>query len=188
MAGEDTQETYELNTLGLVSHKVSSASPLSFVFGGEWWRPVRGKYREAMTYEAFYAALGRPDLAERHAQRELTSNILIFGGVALEIGGAVVFFYSLFENEGMTAVGWIGLGAFVGGFTMTAIGASMDKPPITEDEAIDMASRYNSALKSHLGLSPLSLRTRLPRAGRPALALRPVIGPQSTGLTLRAAF
>jgi hypothetical protein len=67
--GEDVEETYALNTFGIVHQEVSS--PFAIVFGHAWWRPVRGKYRQALEYRKFYEALGRPDVAD--AQESLTS-------------------------------------------------------------------------------------------------------------------
>jgi hypothetical protein len=97
--GEDVEETYALNTFGIVHQEVSS--PFAIVFGHAWWRPVRGKYRQALEYRKFYEALGRPDLADAQESHHLWCGVMIWGGLALEISGAVLFFTGL--SDGVSA-------------------------------------------------------------------------------------
>jgi hypothetical protein len=109
-----------------------------------------------MSYQAFYETLGRPDLAELHAERTLRRDLLIYGGLLFEVGGALLFFYSVFQDDGLTLRGWVGLGAFAVGFATSTAGASMDLTPITEQEAAALTERYNAALRRRLGLPSAS--------------------------------
>ena len=61
-AGATAVETYRLNALGIASEGVSPAWPTLFGGGSGWWRPVRGPYRGAMPYEAFFRTSPSPQL------------------------------------------------------------------------------------------------------------------------------
>ena len=153
-AGSDPLATYKLNTFGLVSHEITSSS--WFVFGGKWWRVTRGKFRVSTSYDDFFRALGRADLAEQHARRRAVAGTLIWGGLLAEIGGSVLFITGL-SHDGFGSRARVGLGLLVGGFTARAIGATVQHPAISEEEATQMMADYNHRLRIHLGLEDLSL-------------------------------
>lgn len=182
--GEDVAETYDLNTFGIVHEEVSS--PFAIVFGGVWWRPVRGKYRRALAYRDFYEALGRPDLADAQASKHFWCSVMIWGGLALEIAGGVLFFTGLSGGDFSTQ-SKIGLGMFAGGLVSGAVGASTDKPALSEEEALAMAREYNGALRTHLGLGEASSLLQARRSPF-RVAVAPVLGRRAGGLSVRFAF
>lgn len=148
----DAAETFRLNAVGIVSHEVSGGLPTLFVFGGSWWRATRGKFRHAISYDDFFRKkLGRPDLADEHARRRTVAASLFWGGVAAQVGGAVLFFTGI--GDGFDTQARIGLALFVGGFATSAVGSSFQHPSISEREALDLAEDYNQRLRRHLGLS-----------------------------------
>jgi hypothetical protein len=160
-AGDDPLATYKLNTFGLVHTEISG--PL-LVFGGVWWRPTRGKFREATSYDDFFRALGRPDLAERHSRRRLIAGTLLWGGLLAELAGVVLFFKG-FDDDGFATQARVGVGLLAGGFAARAVGATVQHPAISEEEAADMVAAYNQRLRVHLGLRELSLARAQPLPG-----------------------
>jgi hypothetical protein len=148
--GPDTGETYRLNALQIVSHEVSGVFPTLFVSPSKWWRPVRGKFRWATSYDDFYRKLGRPDLAAAHARRQVLSSTLFWGGLAAEVGGAVLFFTGL--GDGFSTRAKIGLGLFGGGLVVSTVGSVIQPPLVSEEDALRMANAYNRLLEQHLGL------------------------------------
>jgi hypothetical protein len=179
--GDDVRETYTLNTMGIVHEEVSS--PFAFVFGGVWWRPVRGKYRNAVSYRNFYEALGRPDLADSQASKHFWCQVMIWGGLGAEVGGAVLFFTGLSGGHFSTQAK-IGLGVFGGGLVSSAIGALTDKPVLSEDEAVAASQAYNEALREHLGAPEPSAAL----GRRPRVVFTPVVGQRLAGFSVRASF
>ena len=151
--GPDAAETFRLNALGIVSYETSGALPTLFIFGGSGWRATRGKFRHATSHEDFFRLLGRDDLAARHRTRRLVSGILIWGGLAAEVAGGVLFFTGLYDG-GFNTRAKVGLGLFVGGFAASAVGATVQHPPFSDQEAVEMAGEYNRRLQLHLGLVP----------------------------------
>lgn len=163
--GPDAAETFRLNALGIVSYQTSGALPTLFIFGGSGWRATRGKFRHATSHEDFFRLLGRDDLAARHRTRRLVSGLLIWGGLAAEVAGGVLFFTGLYES-GFNTRAKVGLGLFVGGFAASAVGATVQHPPFSEAEAVEMAGEYNRRLQLHLGLVPaLDAAARAPAPG-----------------------
>src|SRR6185369_17471625 len=78
--GKGAEETFELNTLGLIR------------VGGEEWRVFRGKYRSSVNRHDFFVTLGRPDLAAREASRRTAENAFYYGGLGTAlVGGALLF-------------------------------------------------------------------------------------------------
>jgi hypothetical protein len=62
----------------------------------------------------------------------------------------IVVPYSLYKGSLVGAL--VGAGMMIGGIVMRGIGTDLQKPTFPEDQALDMASRYNEALRIHLGL------------------------------------
>jgi hypothetical protein len=142
-------ETYRLNELGIVREEISGR----FLYIGRrsWWRPVRGKFRHATVYEDFYRKLGRPDLAEQNEQRSLVSGVFHYGGLAAVLGGGVLLFLG-FKDEHFTRVK-VGAGVLGGGLVMTIVGAAIQPPLVSQEEAAAMTAEYNRRLRLHLGLA-----------------------------------
>jgi hypothetical protein len=109
---------------------------------------------------------------------------MIWGGLAAEIGGAVLFFTGLSGGHFSTQ-SKIGVGVFAGGLVSSAVGASTDKPVLTEEEAVLASRQYNDALRTHLGLdAPSAMSGRR----RSRVAVAPVLGRGLGGLWLDVAF
>jgi hypothetical protein len=176
--GETVQETYELNALDLV---VTTSDPTA-ASGGPW-RPVRGKYRWAMTYGEFYDAVGRPDLSARQTRRDILSGTLTWGGVAVMVAGGYLLVRGL-GSEGFNGGAQLGLGLVLGGATSAVIGRLLDGAVISDHEAAQLAEAYNGSLRRQL---------QGPRSGwgdglRWSVALVPVIEPNAFGLSLGGSF
>jgi hypothetical protein len=90
--GASPVDTYERNALGIVRHEIAGGYPCLFGCTTDGWRPVRGKYRRGLGYDAFFRALGRRDLARQHREQRLVSGIFFWGGAAVFAGGAVLLF------------------------------------------------------------------------------------------------
>ena len=155
-AGETALETYELNSLQLI-HIGTPDEEGS-------WRPARGKYRRAMSYEEFYRAVGRPELADEHAQRTTLSKILFYAGWGTMLAGGVLFFVGFEEGEPQT-VSWIGAGVAAGGVGLVFFGGSLDGVKMNERDAEALSAEHNVGLQRRLGLASerSSLRRSLPR-------------------------
>jgi hypothetical protein len=164
--GADAAETYRLNALTIV-HEGMSGGPGTIYVGREtWWRPVRGKFRWATSYDDFYLKVGRNDLGEQHRHRRMVSNVFFWSGLLLGLGGLVVVLTEIVPDH-KTRFG-IALGLIGGGVVLTAIGSRSEPPLISEEDAAAMANEYNRRLQIHLGLPPMA-----PNAGG---AYRPPIG------------
>src|SRR5262249_36617334 len=130
----------------LLSDPSSPSSPVKA------WRPVRGKYRWAMSYGDFYDAVGRPDLTRRQADRDFKTSLFTWGGLLVVVGGVYVTFRGLGEHSSTGTA--IGVGLMVAGGTSTVIGVSLDNTVISEREAMQLAAGYNLSLRKRLKLSP----------------------------------
>jgi hypothetical protein len=117
----------------------------------EWWRAVRGVYRNPTNYADFYRALGRGDLAEQATRRHTTAEALFWSGLVLVVGGLLGGSYELYKERKVGAI--IGAGAFVGGLVALRIGGALSRPAVEEATAEAMADQYNRALGQRLGLS-----------------------------------
>jgi hypothetical protein len=146
----DPRATYDLNAFEVIHVEATSVGVL-WNTTTTCWRVSRGAYRHPMKYEDFYRSLGRPDLADAHASRHATSQLLFWGGFALMAGGLFGGGYELYKGHDVGAI--VGAGVFVGGFVSMKIGGAMSGPTPSEEEAQDMVRRYNDALGRHLGLT-----------------------------------
>jgi hypothetical protein len=151
--GDSPAETYDLNALGLVHMK----SGWSLFSPSEWWRPVRGKYRDAMTYVDFFEAVGRPDLASAQASHNTVSDVLFYGGLLVLAGGIVVAVHG--GTSQSTAETYAGLGTAGGGLVCSIVGGAISGPIVNEDEAARMADGYNLELGAHLRVDGKSGRS-----------------------------
>jgi hypothetical protein len=169
--GDSAAETYDLNALGLVHMKTS----WSLFSPSEWWRPVRGKYRDTMTYVDFFDAVGRPDLGASQSARNTLSDVLFWGGLVALAGGIGLAVHG--GTAQSSAETYAGAGIAGGGLACSLVGGAISGPIVGEDEAASLADRYNGALGAHLRLG-----------GKSALAV-PAGGWRTPwGLELRAAF
>jgi hypothetical protein len=177
--GEDAFETYELNALGLIHIGPRDAGS---------WAPARGKYRRAMTYEQFYRAVERPDLADDHARRQGLFSLLYFGGWGAILAGGVLFFVG-FEDSEPGALSWVGAGVVGGGVGLILFSASVDDVALSEQEATDLALQQNARLRRRLGLRDLPSWSP-PKRTRPfmRLSLAPRIAPVAAGFGLVGDF
>jgi hypothetical protein len=151
--GDSAAETYDLNALGLVHMK----GGWSLFSPSEWWRPVRGKYRDAMKYVDFFEAVGRPDLAASQGSRNTWSDVLFYGGLLVLAGGVVLAVHG--GTSQAAAETYTGLGVAGGGLVCSIVGGAISGPVVSEDEAASLADRYNLALGAHLRIDGKSARS-----------------------------
>jgi hypothetical protein len=143
---ESAEATYRTNAYEIVH--VGSTSRVNE--DGSWWRPVRGNYRLSIDHDAFFASLGRPDLAAQFRSRHGLGRTLEVGGYLSASAGVIVTVYSLYKGSLVGSLA--GAGMMIGGVVARGIGTDLQKPTFPEDQALDMAARYNEALRTHLGL------------------------------------
>jgi hypothetical protein len=119
---------------------------------GSTWRPVRGRvYRLSVEPDAYFQSLGRPDLARRYESRRAWGRTLVVGGFLAAAAGVVLVPWSLYK--GRLPLAAAGGGLLVGGVVARSVGEWLARPDFPEDRAIDMAARYDEALRAHLGLA-----------------------------------
>jgi hypothetical protein len=141
------EQTYAANAYTII-HVGSGSGPNE---PGSW-RAIRGLVMtRRVAYDEFFDSMGRHDLAQQSASRLATSRGLVGGGWALQFGSVLVLGAALFKASWV--LGGVGAGMLVGGAVMRGIGSDMERPTFPEDHALDMASRYNQALRTRLGLS-----------------------------------
>jgi hypothetical protein len=165
--GQDPRETYRLNAFEIVHQQVSGIFPTIFVGRGNWWRPVRGKFRYPTAYDDFFLKLGRSDLRDRDHDRRLVSSTLFWGGAVVSLGGLALLLSGLATHHDTRTE--IGVGVFAGGLVATAVGSAIQPPLVSEEDAVEMARAYNRLLQVHLGLAPVAPG---PAADRIPLGLR----------------
>ncbi len=74
------EETFELNTLGLIREGDGADAE---------WRISRGKYRESVSRHDFFITVGRPDPARRESSRQVEARTaMVVGGITGIIVGA----------------------------------------------------------------------------------------------------
>jgi hypothetical protein len=120
---------------------------------GSSWRPLRGLvYRISVDRDVFFNALGRPDLAEAYLSRHRAGRITEVVGYTSACAGVFVTFAGFSKS---VTLGFAGLGMLIGGAITREVGVALLKPQFPEDQALDMAARYNQSLRAHLGLAPV---------------------------------
>jgi len=158
--GASPVDTYERNALGIVRHEIAGGYPCLFGCTTDGWRPVRGKYRRDLGYDAFFRALGRRDLARQHREQRLVSGIFFWGGAAVFAGGAVLLFTGL-RQGGFPTQAKVGAGLMLGGLLENGVGAAIQPPLLSEEAALAMAAEYNRRLRLHLGVGEHALALTL---------------------------
>jgi hypothetical protein len=178
----DAEKTYAVNAYSIIhvgeSQRVNEE--------GSWWRPDRGLVmRSSVGHDQFFESLGRHDLAEQFASRLIVHRVLVGGGIFVQLGSVFVMAAGIVKNSWL--IGGCGVGMLVGGALMRGIGSDMDRPTLSEDRALDMAARYNQALRAHLGLAPLPDAPKTSGSGpfdKTRMTLIPAVGPRHLGLAL----
>jgi len=172
------EETYAANAFAIVSVKG----------GGNWWRPVRGIYRISTEHDAFFRAMGRPDLAQQYARKYGTGVLLEVLGYASGIGGLALLGWGVFDGHTVPAIA--GAGLVVAWPILVYVGGDMKKPELPPDDALDMAGRYNDALRARLRLAPArddgTVAGRARRGSSPALA--PFVTRAAAGMMIGVRF
>ena len=170
------QETFELNTLGIVH------------VGESGWRANRGKYRSLLTRHDFFVTVGRTDLARHQATSAATSQVVFWSGIA-SVGAGGLLLYAHASEGGFDPSIRTGLIFVGGGLLATWISTWITGPSVASDEAEEMALRYNEQLKLHIEREIDSPRPRPIRASAPAPTVAPwADGRSAGGLALRAVF
>ena len=152
---EAAQETYELNTLGIVR------------VGDESWRADRGKYRALVSRHDFYVTVGRTDLARHEAASAATSSILFWSGFAVVAAGAIMFYAHASPGGADPGVAPV-LIAACGGLGAMYLSSFFTGPSVSQAEAEEMSQRYNARLKQQIeqelpASSPRPVQARAPR-------------------------
>jgi len=162
--------------------------PLPLLTNRVWWRGCRGKNRWSMSYAEFFSAMGRPDIGAAEEHRRAVGEALAWGGFAAEVGGGGFFIYSL-AKHGFGVSATVGLGVMAGGLVASLLAGSYLRPGVSEDQANEMAERYNGQLRAHLGLPAFAPESaRPPRPKAPRFTLAPALGPSLGGLGIAGAF
>jgi hypothetical protein len=172
------EETYAANAFAIVSVKG----------GGNWWRPVRGIYRLTTEHGTFFHAMGRPDLAQQYARRYGTGVLLEVLGYAAGVGGLGLLGWGVINGHTLPAIA--GAGLVVAWPILVYVGGDMKKPELPPDDALDMAGRYNDALRARLRLAPPrddgTVAARARRRSLPAVA--PFVTRAAAGVMLGVRF
>ena len=167
--GENPQETYELNALGLVHGRLTKAVlfgiPLSTT---ETWRPVRGKYRYELSRADFFERVGRADLASKQRLTDTWSDVLFYGGVLIAVSGIAYPLFlgdaeEVFRTKNLVITGSL----LLGGIAMSNVGTAISGPVTDVATATRFARQYNRALAG---------RVQAQKGGTLRLALGPGAG------------
>ena len=146
--GEDPQETYELNAIGLVHGRLTKVVlfgiPLSTT---ETWRPVRGKYRYELSRADFFERVGRADLASKQRSTDTWSDVLFYGGVLIAVSGIAYPLFlgdaeEVFKTKNLVITGSL----LLGGIVMSNVGTAISGPVTDVAAATSFARQYNRAL------------------------------------------
>jgi hypothetical protein len=175
--GDDAQDTYERNTLGVTVRVVMQANTSHIV--SERWDPTKGKFKKAIGFEDFLLTAGRPDIWDHFEKQSIPMRILLWGGTALAFGGII------WALERHSAHGPSTTPLVVSGIGVVSVATGLivfDHFPCTATQAVDIADRYNTELRARLGLPALPPEgvpaAAAPRPKRRDWALAPTIGPE----------
>ena len=164
-------ETFDLNTFAIIRE------------GNTDWRIVRGKYRESVSRDAFFAAVGRPDLGSRDSSRQAKHNLLVLGGVVGILGGVFITGAS-FSKGGWDPPWALGGGLMAGGLIAYFASDLYEGPDLKADEAEGLALRYNDRLHDSLQEQERDHHIQ----AMPTLRLAPWIAQGTGGLGVAARF
>jgi hypothetical protein len=148
VGGEDPQETYDLNALGLVHGRLTKAVlfgiPLTTT---ETWRPVRGKYRYELSRADFFERVGRADLASQQRSTDTWSDVLFYGGLLIAVSGIAYPLFlgdteEVFQAKNLVITGSL----LLGGIVISNVGTAISGPVTDVATATSFARQYNLAL------------------------------------------
>lgn len=164
-------------------------------------RPMKGKYREPLSWPVFYWEIRRDDLALEYTRRQRTSRILLAAGILSSVAAVGLVPYGVFGGECKQDSGYCYtrepiMGAFVAagilgvsGAAMILIGALRRRQPIDISQVRRLADEHNQLLRRRLGLpedtSLGALSASTPRAPQLTLATGLTSGGGYLGATLR---
>jgi hypothetical protein len=190
--GENADETYELNYVGLTHHEFGGYMGANgmYIPKTELWEGYRGKYKLKLGLVEFYDAVARPDLHVAATHHVILVSSLSVAGLGLMIGGAVYTFRGWNEGGGPPK---LPLAAFAAGTILLLVVKSLTWQPTSEAEAYKLARIYNDQLRARLGLPPViedpTLQPTASRADRQRrLAVIPAVSQQGGGLMLMGLF
>jgi hypothetical protein len=171
------EETYGANAFSIVS----------VTGGGGYWRPVRGIYRISTEPDVFFRALGRKDLAHHYSRRHGTGVLLRGLSYVAGLSGLGLLAWGISEGKAIPAIAGVGL--LVGWPVLDHVGSELQKPDLPPDQALDLAGRYNEALRVKLGLSSPVDRGVISAAPRPtALVMVPLLSMIGAGVAVGGRF
>jgi len=171
------QETYGANAFSIVS----------VTGGGGYWRPVRGIYRISTEPDVFFRALGREDLARHYSRRHGTGVLLRGLSYVAGLSGLGLLGWGLLEAKAIPAIA--GLGLLVSWPVLDYVGSELQKPDLPPEQALDLAGRYNEALRVKLGLSSPVDRGVISAGPRPTgPILMPLLSMVGAGIAVGGQF
>jgi hypothetical protein len=188
--GTDPREEYEKKFIGFDDLAVVNAQTGALV--STQTLPYQGKFKKPIDGQAFYALVGREDLASTYGARSTAKTVAVVGGGTGLLAGLVVMMAPLvspepcesdFTLETFTAChdrrsaamkSGLVTGSVIGGVGAVAliIGAAINPHPVTPAEARELADGYNKKLKKELGITEVT----------------PVVGPNGGGLAVAGRF
>jgi hypothetical protein len=174
-ADANPQETYDLNTLGVVR------------LGEEGWRVNRGKYRSLVSRHDFFVTVGRTDLARHDARSDAISSIVFWSGLA-SVGVGAVLVYAHGTPGGLDPSLQSGLLFGAGGFVGMWISTWFTGATVAPEEAEEMAQRYNEQLQLHIERETGSERRKPMQVRAPTLLLPWTDGLSGGGVMALAVF
>jgi hypothetical protein len=148
--GEDAQETYDLNAVGLRETSTIVPTVGGVVQSPEDWVPLVGKYRNQISRPDFVRLIGREDLLRSYGHRKIAGAVLLAIGAAA-IGSGIYLKTRPNPSSGLVW-GLVGGGALTIGLGIAGLSSSSI---MTAPEAEEAATRYNAALRAHLALPPV---------------------------------
>jgi hypothetical protein len=143
-------KTYDRNALGVIESLGPNRSYWPVLRDPRLlWRPFRGEFREALTHEQFFRAVGRPDLASRQSARRSAGRALFWGGIAVGVVGVGSLTEVARQHVVDTPV-WVSWPVIAGGLIMLVAGEQLDTAVVTDLEAKSLAQEYDRQLREHL--------------------------------------
>jgi hypothetical protein len=191
--GENAEETYELNFVGLKHTEWGGyrGANGTYVPRQEMWEGFRGKYRLKLGVIEFYDAVARPDLHVAATHRVILTTSLLITAAGLAVVGGYYTIHGAYEDP-RHSIPKLPAAAFLTGGILILVCKALTFQPTTEAEAYGLARTYNDNLRARLGLPPLVEDPTEPvvsrRPIRRRVALVPAIGQQGGGLMLMGLF
>ena len=193
MVGENAEETYELNYVGITHTEWGGYQGANgtYVPRQEMWNGFRGKYKLKLGVVEFYDAVARPDLHVEATHRVILTTSLLVAGLGLGVAGGIYTIRGM--NDGQNhSIPRLPLAAFLTGGILILVAKALTFQPTTEAEAYKLARTYNDNLRARLGLPPIIEDPTQPAVSRRPIKQRvavvPAIGQQGGGLMLMGSF